>query len=120
MKPRYEKHVFVCVNERPPDSRKGCCAEKGGHDIRLAFVKLISEHGLKGNIRANKAGCLDACELGPTVVIYPDDIWYVGFTIEDVPEIFTKSVLNDGVAERLVASEESWEKLREIREREEA
>ncbi|SVC11175.1 uncharacterized protein METZ01_LOCUS264029, partial [marine metagenome] len=68
---KYKKHIFVCINERPPDSPKGCCASGGGSDIRYEFVKLINEHGLKGKVRSNKSGCLDACEVGPAVVIYP-------------------------------------------------
>jgi (2Fe-2S) ferredoxin len=113
----YEKHIFVCINERSPDSPKGCCSAKGGKDIRMAFVKLIAEHGLKGEVRANKSGCLDACELGATVVVYPEGYWYTKVTLEDVPEIFQKSVLGDEPLERLIAGEETWQRLDEIRGR---
>ena len=76
MKPKYKKHIFICTNERPLDNPKGDCIRCGGMDIRMKFVKLINQHGLKGKVRANKSGCLDACELGAVVVIYPDNIWY--------------------------------------------
>ncbi|MEE9166884.1 MAG: (2Fe-2S) ferredoxin domain-containing protein, partial [Candidatus Neomarinimicrobiota bacterium] len=109
--PRYAKHIFVCVNERPPANPKGCCAARGSQDIRLEFVKLIREYGLKGKVRANKAGCLDGCELGPTIVIYPDNVWYTGCSIDDVPEIFELSVRQSGVVKRLVATDETWERL---------
>lgn len=71
MKGKYDKHLFICINERPPGSPKGCCAAKGGKEIRLEFVKLISQHGLKGRVRSNKSGCLDACELGPQWLSIP-------------------------------------------------
>lgn len=45
-------------------------------------------------VRANKAGCLDQCELGPTVVIYPQEIWYGGVTPEDVPRIIQETVVD--------------------------
>ena len=73
---KYKKHIFICVNERPENSPKGSCARCGGFDIRMRFVELINQHGLKGIVRANKSGCLDACEFGVAVVVYPDEIWY--------------------------------------------
>ena len=85
---KYEKHIFICVNERPDNSKRGSCSKCGGADIRMRFVQLINEHGLKGIIRANKSGCLDVCELGPVVVIYPDAVWYTKVKLNDVDEIF--------------------------------
>ena len=115
MKGKYDKHIFVCINERPADSPKGCCAAKEGKDIRFEFVKLINQHGLKGKVRSNKSGCLDACELGATVAIYPDGFWYVKVTTEDVPEIFEKSVLKGEPVERLLATEKTWQELERIK-----
>ncbi len=115
MKGKYDKHIFVCINERPADSPKGCCAAKGGKDIRFEFVKLINQHGLKGKVRSNKSGCLDACELGATVAIYPDGFWYTRVTTEDVPEIFEKSVLKGEPVERLLATEKTWQELERIK-----
>lgn len=116
--PLFEKHILVCTNERPEDSPKGSCARCGGHEIRIKLAELLKEHGLKGRMRASKTGCLDACELGAVVVIYPQDLWYVGVTPEDVPEIFETSILADGVVERLAATPASWEKLKALRSRE--
>ena len=116
MKGKYDRHIFVCINERPEDSPKWCCAAKGGKDIRFEFVKLISQHGLKGKVRSNKSGCLDACELGPTVVVYPEGFWYTGVSLEDVPEIFEKSVLKGEPMDRLLAMEKTWQELERIRD----
>ena len=88
----------------------------GAMDIRMQFVKLINTYGLKGRVRANKSGCLDVCEMGPVVVIYPDNIWYTQVQIEDVDEIFHKSILEDGVIERLSADSGTWQQLKKMRE----
>ncbi len=117
MNSKYTKHIFICVNESPEDSPKGSCFHCGGMDIRLKFVRLINKHGLKDKVRANKSGCLDACEIGASVVIYPDNLWYTGVKEEDVEEIFNTSVLANGIVERLAATAETWRELKELRER---
>ena len=61
---KYNKHIFICTNEREKCSIKGDCVSLGSKEIRMKFVQLINEHGLKGKVRANKSGCLDACEMG--------------------------------------------------------
>ena len=85
---KYEKHIFICVNERVGRNERESCAKCGGMEIRMRFVKLINKHGLKGVVRANKSGCLDVCEFGPVVVIYPDGAWYTNVQLHDVDEIF--------------------------------
>jgi (2Fe-2S) ferredoxin len=115
MTPKYDKHIFICINERDENNPKGDCSRCGGKDIRLKFVQLINQHGLKGKVRANKSGCLDACELGAAVVIYPDNIWYTRVSPDDVAEIFKTSILKNDVVERLAATEKTWDELRDIR-----
>jgi len=101
MTKKYQKHLFICINERSKDSPRGDCLRCGGMEIRNKFVQLINQNGLKGKVRANKSGCLDVCEKGPAVVIYPDNIWYTKVKIQDVDEIFETSILNDGIVKRL-------------------
>ena len=112
---RFQKHVFVCTNQRPAGHPRGCCFDKGSLEIRAAIVKGLADRGLKGIVRANKSGCLDACELGPTMVIYPQGVWYLRFSPKDVNEILDTSVVGNGVVARLVAGEEDWSELRRIR-----
>ena len=69
----------------------------------LDYMKgRVHEMGLKGKVRVNKAGCLDACAQGPTMVIYPDDIWYSPRTQEDMEEILTEHIQSDRPVERLI------------------
>ena len=74
-KPYYDAHVFCCTNRRPAGHPRGCCAEKGSEALRDYMKGRAKDLGLK-NVRINSAGCLDRCELGPTVVIYPEGVWY--------------------------------------------
>jgi len=113
---KYSKHIFICTNDRPKCSIKGDCSSLGSKEIRLKFVQLINEYGLKAKVRANKSGCLDACEMGPAVVIYPQGIWYTKVKQADVVEIFKKSILNDEVVEKLKANKKTWSEMMLIRE----
>jgi (2Fe-2S) ferredoxin len=99
---RYDRHVFVCINERPKGHPKGCCLEKGSAEVRDAMKSLLHERGLKNRVRVNNAGCLDACAHGIAMVIYPEGIWYGGVKLADVPEIVDRTILNGEVIERLL------------------
>jgi (2Fe-2S) ferredoxin len=99
---RYRHHVFVCENRRPADDPRGCCAAKGSEAIRAAFKEEIARRGLKREVRANVAGCLDACADGPTVVVYPEGVWYGHVRVEDVPEIVERHLVNGVPVERLL------------------
>jgi (2Fe-2S) ferredoxin len=112
---KYTKHIMVCVRERKPGHPKGSCGECGGEQIRKDFADLLKSHGLKGPMRASKTHCLDACEMGAVVVVYPDDVWYVNVRREDVPHIFEASVLNDDVYAPRLATEATWQQLADMR-----
>lgn len=98
---KFRVHLFVCENERPAGHPRGCCASKGAEAVRLAMKEEISRRGLKGEVRANSAGCLNQCALGVTVVVYPEQVWYGHVKVEDVPEIFDRHVMKGEVVERL-------------------
>ena len=116
--PPYDKHIFICTNERPEGHPRGSCARKGGFDVRLAFAKGLAQRGLKGQMRANKSGCLDACEMGVAAVVYPAGTWYIGITPDDVDEIIETSPVEDGIVSRLAADDNSWAELDAARQRE--
>lgn len=100
--PKFEKHIFICTNQRPEGHPKGSCDPTSGGELHQAFKAGLAKRGLKGKVRANKAGCLDQCEHGPTVVVYPQAVWYGGVTLADVDEIIDQHIAGDTVVERLV------------------
>jgi (2Fe-2S) ferredoxin len=85
--PLYERHVFVCENRRPAEDPKGCCAAKGGAEIRARMKEAVAKAGLTGRVRVNSAGCLGQCAHGATIVVYPEAVWYGHVRLEDVDRI---------------------------------
>lgn len=104
--PAFDKHIFVCCNQRAPGHSRGCCDPDGSEQLRTRLKAELKRHGLGIQVRANKAGCLDQCEVGPTLVIYPQAIWYGGVQDQDVPRIVEKTILNDELIDELVIPDE--------------
>ncbi len=102
---RFERHVFVCENRRPEGHPRGCCAGRGGAEVKEALKAALKARGLQGRVRANSAGCLDACESGVAMVVYPDGVWYGHVTPADVPEIVESHLVGGRPVERLVLRE---------------
>lgn len=85
----YQKTVFVCVNAR--EGQVACANPgRGGAEICAALKDEIKKMGLKGTVRVARSGCLDLCEKGPNLFIYPDGEWRSGVTTADVPDILKK------------------------------
>lgn len=97
----YSKHVFFCVNQREPGAtccNNHCAAEMRGYaKDRIKALKLAGP----GKIRVNSAGCLDRCNEGPVIVIYPEGVWYTYVDKEDIDEIIQEHLVNGRVVERL-------------------
>lgn len=101
----FERHVFVCNNTRDPANPRGCCSTKGGDEIREALKRELKARGLNKRIRTNQAGCLDQCEHGAVVVVYPEQVWYGGVQPSDVPEIVEKHLIGGEPIARLRIAE---------------
>ena len=97
----YRRHVFVCLNERDPSDPKGCCKHHGSEEVFKVLKAGAAKAGLK-DVRVNRAGCLDHCEHGPTVVIYPEAVWYRVPTVTQAQEILQKHVIGGEVVEHLL------------------
>ncbi len=98
----YRRHVFFCCNQRE-DGEK-CCAMAGAADLQRYAKGRVKALGLngKGQVRINKAGCLDRCEEGPVVVVYPEAVWYTYVDRTDIDEIIDRHVVNGEIVERLL------------------
>jgi (2Fe-2S) ferredoxin len=98
--PPYERHVFICENLRPDGDPRGCCAAKGAAAVRER-LKAGAAAGLKGRVRVNSSGCLDQCAHGPTIVVYPEAVWYGHVTPADADEILQSHLIEGKPVERL-------------------
>jgi (2Fe-2S) ferredoxin len=103
---RFERHVFVCLNEREKGDPRGCCSAKGSEAVHARLKEMLKQRGLHRRIRANRAGCMDACAFGVTVVVYPDNVWYGGVTLSDLEEIVESHLIRGVPVARLVIPEE--------------
>ncbi|MCR9120392.1 MAG: (2Fe-2S) ferredoxin domain-containing protein [bacterium] len=102
----FTHHIFICTNRRTEGHPRGCCDSTGSEALRSKFKAAVKERGLGPLVRANSAGCLEQCELGPAVVIYPQEIWYGNVTLADVDRILDETVIGGKVIEELVIQPE--------------
>ncbi len=97
----YRLHVFICTNRRPDDNRRGSCAGRGSELLREHLKDATKAMGIK-DVRVNAAGCLDRCELGPVMVIYPEGVWYAFHSTDDIDEILQTHIVQGGRVARLM------------------
>ena len=99
----YKYHVFFCLNQREPGADRPSCANCNAQAMQEYAKKRVKKLGLAGpgQVRINKAGCLDQCEHGPTVVVYPEAVWYGNVRPEDAAEIVNEHLVGGRPVERL-------------------
>jgi len=102
---KFERHVFICTNERDESAARPSCLPDGSKKLKGAFKDALKDAGLKNRVRANESGCLDQCEHGPVVVVYPDAVWYGFVKAKDVEEIVTEHLVHGRPVERLRLAE---------------
>ncbi len=104
--PTFERHVFVCHNIRPADAPRPSCTADGKSELHTRLQQLSKAAGLETRVRINKSGCLDQCEHGPTVVVYPEAVWYGNVRPEDAEAIVAEHLVGGRPVERLRVAEE--------------
>ncbi len=94
-------HVFFCCNQR--GEGETCCNARGAGDMQAYAKDRIGQLKLKGEgkVRINRAGCLDRCDQGPVLVVYPAGVWYTYIDKNDIEEIIQEHLVNGRVVERL-------------------
>jgi (2Fe-2S) ferredoxin len=102
----YQRHIFFCNNQRAENHPRGSCNARaehlGGVEKVRAYARAKSQQLGIENIRCNGAGCLDRCEFGPNLVVYPEGVWYRYENTADIDEILETHVKNGGRVERLM------------------
>ncbi|HEU0070143.1 MAG TPA: (2Fe-2S) ferredoxin domain-containing protein [Alphaproteobacteria bacterium] len=97
----YEQHVFLCQNVRPDDHPRGCCSARGSVELLKYMTSQARKLGIK-DARINPSGCLERCEMGPAMVIYPEGAWYTFKTKEDIDEILQSHLIEGKPVKRLL------------------
>lgn len=97
----YQRHIFFCLNDRK--SGEACCAQ---HQAQAGFDRCKqrirdADHNGPGQVRVNKAGCLDRCAGGPVAVVYPEAVWYTYVDSADIDDIVDSHLLGGKPVERL-------------------
>ena len=105
---KFDKHIFICTNQRAAGSERLSCGEAHGLELVAQFKKVLKERNLPIKVRAQKAGCLDICNYGPTLVVYPEGVFYVGVQLSDVNEIIEQHIINNKPVERLVLDKSKY------------
>ena len=98
----YKHHVFFCMNVREDDKRP-CCGKQGAPEAQKHAKKRIKELDMngQGKVRINQSGCLDRCEEGPCLVVYPEGTWYTYVDTSDIDEIIDSHLIGGSPVERL-------------------
>jgi (2Fe-2S) ferredoxin len=100
--PPFTSHLFICGNQRAAGHPRGSCDACGTGALREAFKAELKRHNLGPLVRANGAGCLDQCEHGPVVVIYPQAIWYGRVQVDDVSRIVRETIIGGQILQDLL------------------
>lgn len=82
----FEKIVFVCVHEREP-GQGVCCSARGSLEIQAALKERVKALGLARKIRVSRSGCMDRCAKGVNIMVFPDNTWFSGVTMDDVDAV---------------------------------
>ncbi|OGS91459.1 MAG: 2Fe-2S ferredoxin [Gallionellales bacterium GWA2_60_18] len=98
----FDKHVFFCTNQRTDGG--DCCGGRNAQQARDYMKNKVKELGLssqQNKIRINSAGCMDRCDEGPVIVVYPEGVWYTYVDERDLDEIIEEHLKHGRTVERL-------------------
>lgn len=87
----HQKIVFVCCNQREPGERV-CCADSDGQALRDTLKAMVAERGYRTKIRVSQTGCMDRCEDGANMMIFPDNLWLTGVTEADLDALLDRLI----------------------------
>jgi len=107
--PKPERHVLVCLNQRPPGNPKGSCAEKGAEALYDRLKAMVKDRGLGDRVIVSRTSCLKHCSRGITVAVQPDNVWYAGVKEADLEEICASHLEGGRPVLRLDMPDIPWE-----------
>lgn len=91
-----ERHIFACTGNH--------CNQKGAAKMinRLRFE--LMRRKLTHTVHMNTCGTIDLCDVGPNLVVYPDNIVFSNVQENDVTDI-VKFLTGGDVPERMLLNE---------------
>ena len=101
-------HILVCTQDRPPDHPRGSCTGSGSKDLFMRFMMEMARLNLVQKLMVTESSCLGPCAAGPTIVVYPDNVWYQKVSPNDVAEILEQHVIKGQPVQRLLLPDEVW------------
>ncbi|MCP5462880.1 MAG: (2Fe-2S) ferredoxin domain-containing protein [bacterium] len=99
----YQRHIFVCTHSRTSEHSRPCCASLASDDLRIYMKKRCKELKVR-RVRVNSSGCLNRCECGPVMVIYPEGVWYSFSCKEDIDEVIQSHLIGNRIVTHLQLS----------------
>lgn len=84
---KYKYRVLVCAG--------GGCVSADCHEVKDALLQSLKENGLEDQVLVSETGCIGTCNLGPVMVVMPEEVFYTRLRPKHIPEI-VKSHLVEG------------------------
>lgn len=89
-------HIFVCASFRTNGGSQGACHKKDSNSLLQYLETELSDRDMN-DVMVSSTGCLNRCEHGPIMIVYPEGHWYGSVNEEKIDEIL------DGLAEGVPA-----------------
>ena len=91
--PLYEVLIFVCTNNRGTEPGvRPSCAVGGSEDLKTALKRAVKELGAGERVRVHSSGCMEGCEIGPNILVFPDNVMYSHVSLADIPLIVERHI----------------------------
>lgn len=91
-----EHHIFVCLSFRGLEA-KGKCLRKNAGELLSYLEAELADRGLD-HVLVSTTGCLNLCDHGPVVVVYPEGYWYAGVKDEEAVDAILDALEKGGPA----------------------
>lgn len=94
-------HIFVCASFRTTGGSQGACHRKDSCGLLQYLETELADRDML-DVMVSSTGCMNRCEHGPVMVVYPEGHWYGEVDEERIDAVL--DTLNDGEpAEGLLA-----------------
>ena len=97
----FKRHFFVCQTRRAPGGKPACGNQASDRVLAVLTDALAARPDLWTEVAVTACACLGNCYDGPSVVVYPEAVWYARVTPDDALEIAERHLAGAQIVERL-------------------